>query len=91
MRTEQWTLTTDFSLCNLLGVSLPAGKRVRYWREIRGVSQQDLAKRAHIEQTRLCRIELGKLDAKADEIERLAAELDLTMPEFYGALDEAAS
>lgn len=73
------------------GVSLPTGKRVRYWREIRGVSQQDLAKKADIEQTRLCRIELGKLDAKAAELERLAAELGLTMPEFYGAMEEAST
>lgn len=38
---------------------------------------------------RLCRIENGKTKAKADEIERLARGLDLSMPEFYGAPDEA--
>lgn len=62
---------------------------MRHWRELRGVNQQTLASDAGIDPARLCRIELGKTEAKAEEIERLAAALDLTMPEFYGALDEA--
>lgn len=70
-------------------VSLPPGKRVRYWRELRGIQQQALAEKADIDVARLCRIELGKTPPKAEEIERLAAALDLAMPEFYGALDEA--
>jgi transcriptional regulator with XRE-family HTH domain len=71
------------------GVSLPPGKRVRYWRVLRGIDQRDLAKDADIDAARLCRIELGKTEPKAGEIERLAAALDLSMPEFYGAIDEA--
>ena len=70
-------------------VSLPPGKRVRHWRELRGVQQQVLAEQAAIDVARLCRIELGKTEPKAGEIERLAAALELTMPEFYGAIDEA--
>lgn len=69
-------------------VSLPPGKRVRHWRELRDVQQQTLAEKADIDVARLCRIELGKTEPKAGEIERLAAALDLTMPEFYGAIDE---
>lgn len=54
------------------------------------MSQQQLALDADVEVTRLCRIEKDKLPAKADEIERLAAALGLSMPEFYGgAADEA--
>ena len=70
-------------------VSLTPGKRVRHWRELRGVRQQDLAELAEIEVTRLCKIELGHLDPRAEEIERVAAALDMTMPEFYGATDKA--
>jgi transcriptional regulator with XRE-family HTH domain len=65
-------------------VTLYAGLRVRHWRELKGVSQLDLAERAKMDPARLCRIENGKTRARADEIERLAAELDLTMPQFYG-------
>lgn len=70
-------------------MAIHAGQRVRHWRELRGVSQQDLARDADIEPARLCRIELGKTQARVEEIERLARALTLTMPEFYGALDEA--
>jgi transcriptional regulator with XRE-family HTH domain len=62
---------------------------VRHWRELRGVRQQDLAEQAGIEVTRLCRIELGHLDPRAEEIEDIAKALGMTMPEFYGATDEA--
>lgn len=70
-------------------VSLTPGKRVRHWRELRGKRQQALAEEADIEVTRLCRIELGKTEPKAEEIERIAKALGMSMPEFYGATDEA--
>lgn len=70
-------------------MSIHAGLRVRHWRELKGITQLDLAKRAKIAQTRLNKIERGKLPARVDEIERIADELDLTMPEFYGAIGEA--
>lgn len=66
-----------------------SGQRVRHWREIRNLTQAELAARAKMDNARLCRIEHGKTKAKAEEIERLANALDLTMPEFYGAIDEA--
>lgn len=43
-----------------------------------------------MDKTKLCRIESGELKARAVDIERLARELDLTMPEFYGGADEAS-
>lgn len=63
---------------------MSAGKRVRHWRELRGMTQAALAERANIEPARLCRIELGNTEPKAGEIERLAAAMDMTMSEFYG-------
>lgn len=65
-------------------VSLPPGQRVKHWREIRGLSQVELAERAEMDNTKLCRIEKGETEARARDIEQLAAALDLTMPEFYG-------
>lgn len=72
------------------GVSLEPGQRVRHWRELRGVTQADLAAGAEMDNARLCRIENGKTEPRAEEIERLAAALGLSMPEFYGAIDGAA-
>lgn len=70
-------------------MTLHAGQRVKHWRELRGISQLDLATTAKMDNARLCRIENGKTKARAEEIERLAKALDLSMPEFYGASDEA--
>lgn len=53
--------------------------------------QADLATAAKMDSARLCRIENGKAPARAEEIERLAAAMDLTMPEFYGAVEERTS
>lgn len=64
---------------------------MRHWRDLRGVRQQDLASDANIEPARLCRIELGKAKARAEEIERIAKALKLTMAEFYGELRARAS
>jgi len=72
-------------------VALHAGQRVRHWRELKGVSQLDLATRAKMDNSKLCRIENGEINARAADIEQLARALDLTMPEFYGALEERAS
>lgn len=72
-------------------MTLHAGQRVRHWRELRGIHQADLASAAKMDSARLCRIENGKTKPRAEEVERLAAALDLTMPEFYGAPDDARS
>lgn len=64
---------------------------MKHWRELRGVTQADLADRAKMDNSKLSRIESGDIKARAEDIERLARALDLTMPEFYGALEERAS
>ena len=62
---------------------------MKHWREIRDVTQVELAERANMEPSKLCRIEKGETEARAIDIEELAKALDLTMPEFYG--EERAS
>lgn len=69
-------------------MSLQVGQRVKHWREIRGISQLDLATRAEMDPAKLCRIEKGKYKPRAEEVEKLAAAMTLSMPEFYGAADE---
>lgn len=48
------------------------------------MTQADLAAKAKIDNARLCRIEKGNTAARAEEIERLAKAMNLSMPEFYG-------
>jgi transcriptional regulator with XRE-family HTH domain len=71
-------------------VSLLPGQRVKHWREIRGLTQVELADRAEMDNSKLCRIERGETEARAKDIEQLAAALDLSMPEFYGAEEKAS-
>lgn len=68
------------------GVTLQSHQRVRHWRELKGVSQLELATRAKMDNSKLCRIESGEIQARAADIERLAKALNLTMPEFYGEI-----
>lgn len=44
----------------------------------------EIARRAGLSRWRLNRIERGKSEAKASELERLALAMGLTMLEFYG-------
>ncbi len=71
-------------MCNVVGVSIPTGLRVKHWREIRGLNQAQLAELVGMDSARLCRIELGKARARVEDIERIAKVLDLSMPEFFG-------
>jgi transcriptional regulator with XRE-family HTH domain len=71
-------------------VSLSPGQRIKHWREIRGLKQNELADLAKIEQSKLCRIEGGKIQARAEDIEQIADALELSMGEFYGEVAEAS-
>lgn len=66
------------------------GERVRRWRQLRGITQSDLADRARMDNSKLSRIESCESKARAEDIERLARALSLTMPEFYGDISEAS-
>lgn len=43
-----------------------------------------------MDNSKLSRIESGEIRARAEDIERLARALSLSMPEFYGAIEEAS-
>lgn len=72
------------------GVALIPGTRVRHWRELKNVSQTELADRAKMDKSKVSRIESGDVHARAEDVERLAKALGLTMPEFYGELEQAS-
>lgn len=64
---------------------MTAGERVRSWRRLRGLSYRGLASTSGLRASALHRIEHGHQEPRADEIEKIAAALGLSMPEFYGA------
>lgn len=65
-------------------MTLTPGQRVRHWRELRGLSQAELARRAKLPNYKLCKIEGDEQEVRAKELEEIAIALDLTMAEFYG-------
>lgn len=67
---------------------LVVGERISYWRRISGVSQVDLAARTGIDNSAISRMEHGKQEPSASQLERIASALGLTMAQFYGDIAE---
>ena len=65
-------------------MSISSRERVRHWRELRGLSQDELGSKCGMPQYKISRIETGAIDAHADDIEAIATGLGLSMAEFYG-------
>lgn len=61
----------------------PVGERVRALREAAGVTQVDLAARVGLAPWSLCNMEKGRRRALADEIERIATALGVSIADFY--------
>jgi transcriptional regulator with XRE-family HTH domain len=74
------------------GVSLEVSphERVKSWRRLRGYSQERLGELAEMPQSKISRIEAGETTLTADDLETIARALGLSVPEFYGVIDEKA-
>lgn len=70
-------------------MALTGGQRAKYWRELQNLTQAELAERASMDPSKLCRIEKGQQPAREDDIAAIAKALGMTMSEFYGG--EAAA
>jgi ribosome-binding protein aMBF1 (putative translation factor) len=55
------------------------GKKVRELREVRGMSQSELAQRMGTTQSVVARLELGGVEPRFDTLDRVAAALDSTL------------
>ncbi len=66
---------------------LSAHERVRHWRQLRGMSQEDLGGRCGMPQHKISRIETGATSASIEDVETIVKALGLTMLEFYGATE----
>lgn len=83
-----------FSVCLVTGGGLLAlmldefnGRRLRYYRRVRGMSQEKLARAAQIRRATVSDIEAGKtLTPRPDTVMRLARALDVPPARLYGPL-----
>lgn len=63
------------------------GRRVRYLRTSRGISQEVLASRAYLTRTALSRIENGKADLRIKNLAAIAKALGLKITDIVSVLD----
>lgn len=59
------------------------GINIRYWRQKRGLSQEEFAERAELHPTYVSGIETGKRNPTVKIIERVAAALDVNPGELF--------
>ncbi len=58
------------------------GRRLRYLRAQAGITQLELAKKASMDRTYLCRLERGKILPRYDVLVRLAESLGVSVTEI---------
>lgn len=73
------------------GSPLTPGARIAAWRKIKGLSVRQLALMADLYYSALSRMEKGRQEPRAEEVERIAAALGITMAQFYGEDEARAS
>ena len=59
------------------------GKRVREIRQLKGISQEELALRAQLHRTYVSSVELGRRNVSLLNIEKLANALDCNVGDFF--------
>ena len=59
------------------------GENVKFYRKLRGLTQTTLAKKAHMTQQNVGRIEKGKIMPPIDTLEALSSALDVALPDLY--------
>lgn len=62
-----------------MDICVKVGRRVRYYRARRGITQVVLADRAEVTRANLSRIENGKIEGGIRTLERIAKALDVRL------------
>ena len=64
-------------------IAVRFGQAVRKLRQERKMSQEELAERSGLHRTYISDIELGKRNVSLENIERIAAALERSLPDFF--------
>lgn len=65
--------------------NFPAGARLKALREVRGLSQRELARRAHITNANLSMIEQNKVSPALSTLEKILQALNIEIAEFFSS------
>ena len=64
-------------------LQINVGKQIQKLRELKGISQQDLAAKCNFEKSNLSRLEAGRVNPTLSTLEKVAKALDVTLAELF--------
>ena len=66
-------------------LQIQVGKRIQKLREIKGISQQDLAAKCNFEKSNMSRLETGRVNPSLSTLEKVAKALEVNIVELFPA------
>ena len=64
-------------------LQINVGKHIQKLRELKGISQQDLAAKCNFEKSNMSRLESGGVNPTLSTLEKVANALDITLAELF--------
>lgn len=64
-------------------LQIKVGKRIQELRELKGVSQQDLAAKCNFEKSNMSRLEAGRVNPTLSTLEKIANALEISLSELF--------
>ena len=64
-------------------LQINVGKHIQKLRELKGISQQDLAAKCNFEKSNMSRLEAGGVNPTLSTLEKVANALEITLAELF--------
>jgi transcriptional regulator with XRE-family HTH domain len=64
-------------------IQVKVGKQIQKLRELKGLSQQDLAAKCNFEKSNMSRLEAGRVNPTLSTLEKVANALEITLAELF--------
>lgn len=64
-------------------IQVKIGKQIKKLRDLKGISQQDLAAKCNFEKSNLSRLEAGKVNPTLSTLEKVASALEINIIELF--------
>ena len=64
-------------------IQVKVGNQIQKLRELKGLSQQDLAAKCNFEKSNMSRLEAGRVNPTLSTLEKVAISLDVTLVELF--------
>lgn len=67
-------------------LQIAVGKRIQELRELKGISQQDLAAKCNFEKSNMSRLEAGRVNPSLSTLKKVVDALEISLAEFFNTL-----